>query len=394
MKKKNLLVILLVILITYDNYGQQSTNENRVITPSLPFLLIAADSRSAGMADMGVATSVDAFSQQFNAAKYVFSETKSGIGLAYTPYLRELVNDINIGQLTYFNRINDRSAFAGSLRYFSFGDVELRDDAEQLPRTVGPNNLSFDVSYSLRLSEQFSMAVTGRYIRSDQRIPGLDGDATAANSFAADISAFYQSEEIFYRDFNGRWRAGAAITNIGPKIRFDDAGQENYIPTNLRLGGGFDFILDMSNRIGIYAEFNKLLVPTPPEVLRDEQGNLTEEYLQDLEDYRTGDPFSGMINSFSDAPDGFSEELKEITWALGAEYWFEDAFAFRVGYFHESEEKGFRQYLTLGAGFNFNAITIDASYLFSTAPAVVSPLEGTLRFGLTFNFGEDTYIEY
>jgi hypothetical protein len=279
------------------------------------------------------------------------------------------------------------------LRFFGLGGVELRETADQVPREVEPNELAFDVSYALRLSEQFSMAVTGRYIRSDQRIPGLDGDATAANSFSADISAFYQSEEIFYRDFNGRWRAGASITNIGPKVRFDDAGDENYLPTNLRLGGGFDFILDMSNRIGIYVEFNKLLVPTPPELFTDENGNLTPESIQALNDYRNGDPFSGMINSFSDAPDGFSEELQEITWAVGTEYWFEDAFAFRLGYFHESEEKGFRQFLTLGAGFRYNAIAIDASYLFSTTQ-VNNPLEGTLRFGLTFNFGADTYIEY
>jgi len=390
MKKVHLLV-LISILGCFKTVEAQ--DDRRVITTAVPFLLIAADSRSNGLGDQGIATPVDAFSQQWNPAKFAFSETKSGIGLAYTPYLRELVSDINLAQLTYFNRINDRSSFSGSLRFFGLGGVELREDADQLPREVEPNELALDVSYALRLSEQFSMAVTGRYIRSDQRIPGLNGDATAANSFSADISAFYQSEEIFYRDFNGRWRAGASITNIGPKVKFDDAGDENYLPTNLRLGGGFDFILDMSSRIGIYAEFNKLLVPTPPEVFRDEDGNLTPESIIALNDYRNGDPFSGMIKSFSDAPDGFSEELQEITWAVGAEYWFEDAFAFRLGYFHESEEKGFRQFFTLGAGFRYNAIAIDASYLFSTTP-VNNPLEGTLRFGLTFNFGEDTYIEY
>ncbi len=238
------------------------------------------------------------------------------------------------------------------------------------------------------------MAVTGRYIRSDQRIPSeFGGDATAANSFAADISAFYQGEEQFYNNFNGRWRFGAAIQNIGPKMKFDDLGDENFIPTNLKLGGGFDFILDPSNTVGVYAEFNKLLVPTPPELFEDENGNLTEESLTAIQDYRNGDPFSGIFNSFTDAPDGFSEELKEITWALGAEYWYEDSFAFRLGYFNESEEKGFRQFVTLGAGFKYSSINIDASYLFSTTP-VQNPLEGTLRFSITFNIGPGTYIEY
>ncbi len=391
---KKIHVLLIISLIGCFNHLNAQEDNRRVITTAVPFLLIAADARASGMGDMGVATPVDAFSQQWNPAKFVFSETKSGVGLAYTPYLRELVSDINLGQLTYFNRINDRSAFAGSLRFFGLGGVELRETADQVPREVEPNELAFDLSYALRLSEQFSMAVTGRYIRSDQRIPGFNGDATAANSFSADISAFYQSEEQFYNSFNGRWRFGAAISNIGPKIRFDDAGDENYLPTNLRLGGGFDFILDVSNRVGVYAEFNKLLVPTPPALEIDEQtGQLTPESQIALNDYRNGDPFSGIVNSFSDAPDGFSEELQEITWAIGAEYWFEDSFAFRLGYFNESEEKGFRQYLTLGAGFNFNAITIDASYLFSTTP-VQNPLEGTLRFSLTFNIGEGTYIEY
>lgn len=365
----------------------------RPITTAVPSLLIAADARSSGLGDMGIATSVDAFSQQWNPAKFAFSETKSGIGLGYTPYLRELVTDINLGQLSYFNRINERSSFSGSLRFFSLGEIELRDSADQVAQIENPNEFYFDASYALRLSEQFSMAVTGRFISSNLVVSGTGADATAANTFAADISGFYQGEEQFYRNFNGRWRFGGAIQNIGPKMKYDDIGQENYLPTNLKLGAGFDFILDPSNTIGVYAEFNKLLVPTPPEVFEDENGNLTPESLQALEDYRNGDPFSGIFKSFSDAPDGFSEELKEITWALGAEYWYEDSFAFRLGYFHESEEKGFRQFVTLGAGFRYSSINIDASYLFSTTP-VQNPLEGTLRFSITFNIGPGTYIEY
>ena len=297
-----------------------------------------------------------------------------------------MVTDINLGQLSYFNRINQRSAFAGSIRFFGLGGVELRETADQVPREVEPNEFAADISYALRLNENFSMAVTGRFIRSDQKIPGFNGDASAANTFGADISAFYRGEEKFYNNFNGRWRFGAAIQNIGPKIKFDDAGQENFLPTNLKFGAGHDFILDPSNTIGLYAEFNKLLVPTPS----DSNGDGT---INQQDDFASEGEFSAIFNSFSDAPDGFSEELKEVTWALGAEYWYEDSFAFRLGYFNESEDKGFRQFMTVGAGFRYTSINIDASYLFSTTP-VQNPLEGTLRFSITFNIGPNTYIEY
>lgn len=392
MKYIKLLFVLTLILKAFNLFSQ--IEPVRPITTGVPFLLIPADARSSGMGDMGVATPVDAFSQQWNPAKYAFSETKSGIGLAYTPYLRELVTDINLGQLTYFNRISDRDAFAASIRFFGLGGVELRQTAGQLPREVEPNEFAVDLSYSLRLSEEFSMAVTGRFINSDLRIESENTDASAAATFGADISAFYRGEEKFYNNFNGRWRFGASISNIGPKLKYDEAGDENYLPTNLRLGGGFDFILDPSNRIGVYLEVNKLLVPTPPRIIRDEDTNqITTESLTALNEYRNGDPFEGIINSFSDAPDGFSEELKEVIWSIGTEYWFEDSFAFRLGYFNESQEKGFRKFVTLGFGFNFSSINIDASYLFSTTP-VQNPLEGTLRFGITFNIGPGTYIEY
>ena len=384
---------LLLLIIFCASKSVHAQDDRRPITTGVPILLIAADARASGMGDMGVATPVDAFSQQWNAAKYVFSEVKTGVGLSYTPYLRELVNDINLANLVYFNRINERSAFAASLRYFALGEVELRETADQVPRIASPNEFALDLSYSLRLSEQFSMAVTGRYINSQLRIPTGIAEANGASSFGADISMFYRSEEKFYKDFNGRWRGGLAISNIGPKIKYDDAGQENFLPTNFKAGAGFDFILDASNTIGVHLEFNKLLVPTPPAFQIDEAGNLTPESRQAFLDYNRQNEFEGIFSSFSDAPDGFSEELKEITWALGAEYWFEDSFAARLGYFNESEEKGFRQFVTMGLGFKFNAIVIDASYLFSTT-TVQKPLEGTLRFGLTFNIGDNTYIEY
>jgi hypothetical protein len=388
--KPYLLILLLSLLCSKNSFSQDN---RRVITTGIPFLLIAADARSSGLGDQGVATRVDAFSQQWNPAKYAFSKTKSGIGLSYTPYLRELVNDINIGNLAYFNRIDERSAFAASIRYFALGEVELRSTAQQVPRIASPNEFAVDLSYSLRLSEVFSMAVTGRYINSNLRIPTGIADASAASSFGADISMFYRSEEKFYKDFNGRWRGGLSISNIGPKIKYDDVGQENFLPTNFRAGAGFDFILDASNTIGVHLEVNKLLVPTPPAFDTDGSGNLTPEGQQAFLDYTRENEFGAIFSSWGDAPDGISEELKEITWALGAEYWFEDSFALRLGYFNESQDKGFRKFVTMGAGFKYSTINIDASYLFSTS-TVQNPLEGTLRFGVTFNIGDKAYIEY
>ena len=354
----------------------------RPITTAVPFLLIPGDARSAGLGDQGVATPVDAYSQFWNPAKYAFSENKQGFGFGYTPYLRELADDINLGVLTYYNRINERSAFSGGLRYFGLGEVLLRQTADQQPNTVEPNELALDFSYSLRLDEQFSMAVTGRYIRSDLRIPDGIGSAEAANTFAADIAAYYQGKEKFYETFSGRWRAGAMISNIGPKISYDDGGSDNFIPTNFKIGGGFDFIFDQANKIGVYLEANKLLVPTPP------------ENPEDFQSYYNQSEFGAIFSSWTDAPGGFSEEFKEITWSLGAEYWYEDSFALRLGYFYEAPEKGFRQFATLGFGFKYSQVMIDASYLFSTAQGVQNPLEGTLRFSLSFLLGEKSYVEF
>ena len=384
---KNVLFLLISLLLLAENSLAQNEIPPQPITTGVPFLLIAADARAGGMGDIGVATSADAFSQQWNPSKYAFSINQSGFGVTYTPYLSSLVNDIFLGNLTYFNRINERSAFAGSFRYFSLGEIELRDTFDQEPLIQSPNEFTFDMTYALRLSDRFSMAVTGRYLRSDLRIQASTEDASAASSFAVDISGYYQSEEISMSDFNGRWRGGFNISNIGPKIKYDEVGQENFLPTKLGLGAGFDFILDQYNTIGANLEFNKLLVPTP----RDFNGDGVLD-AEDADQYNNISFISGMFSSFGDAPGGFSEELSEFTWALGVEYWYQDVFALRTGYFNESEDKGSRKFLSLGAGFKYTSINIDLSYLFSTS-RVRSPLEGTLRFGLTFNLG-DTYTEY
>src|SRR5690554_3615981 len=390
---KKVIIPILLGLFAFQAHSQETIitpngNDSRVITTGVPFVLIAADPRAAGMGDIGVTTSADAFSQQWNPAKYAFSIPKQGIGVTYTPYLSKLVNDIFLGNITYYNRINERSAVGASFRYFNTGEIELRETADDPGRIVKPNEMLFDVSYSLRLSERFAMGVAGRYIRSDLKIPTPVGDdANAASTFAVDIAGYYQSEEIPYNEFDGRWRMGFNISNIGPKLKYDASGQENNIPTNLALGGGFDFILDEYNKVGVSAEFNKLLVPTPQDFNGDGKIDATDD-----QEYQDISFFSGIFKSFGDAPDGFSEELKEVTWALGAEYWYQDVFALRAGYFNESEEKGSRKFASFGAGFRYTAINIDISYLFSTSK-VASPLEGTLRFGLTFNFG-DNYDEY
>jgi len=390
---KKIFLLFVVVTFAVPSLSKAQDNDTRVITTALPFLRIAGDPRAAGMGDMGVATSPDAWSQQWNPAKYAFSTRQHKFGVAYTPYLGNLVDDIAIAQLVYSNRINEQSAFAGSLRYFSLGSITLRQDAADPGREENPNEFVLDGTYSLKLSEQFAMAVTGRFLRSDLRIQGVDSDATAANSFGVDVSGYYQSEEEAYDNFNGRWRGGFNISNIGPKVSYDAGGQENFIPTNMALGGGFDFILnDGFSKIGVTAEVNKLLVPTPP--IRedgDANGNGTpREIIAGQDDDVTF--ITGMFQSFGDAPGGFSEELREFTWALGAEYTYNDAFALRLGYFNEADDKGARKFLALGTGFEFSQINIDLSYLFSTS-RVNSPLEGTLRFGLTFNFG-DEFTEY
>ncbi|MFD2891147.1 type IX secretion system outer membrane channel protein PorV [Flavobacterium chuncheonense] len=387
--------IALLLTLTVLSQFVKAQEVDRVITTGVPFLLIAADARSAGMGDMGVATSADAYSQQYNPAKFAFSLEQQGISMSYTPYLSSIANDISLGQLSYFNRINERSAFAGSFRYFGLGDIQLTNEIGDELSTVSPNEFALDGSYSLKLSERFAMAVAGRFIRSNLKINDGTTDATAATSFAVDVAAYYQSEEMAFDDFNGRWRAGINLQNLGPKISYDfDENNDNFLPSNLRLGAGFDFIFDDYNKIAVTGEVTKLLVPTPPKVGdEDGDGDVNDDNDKSiaLSNYRSIGWVSGIFKSFGDAPDGFSEELKEFTWALGAEYWYQDSFALRTGYFHESEVKGARKYFTLGAGFKYNIAKIDVSYLFSSSN-VKNPLENTLRFSLTFSFG-DSYDE-
>lgn len=389
-------ILIFAICLFFIQFSKAQENA-RPITTGVPFLMVAADARAAGMADQGVATSTDAFSQQWNPAKYAFSLDKQGFAVSYTPYLTGLVNDISLGQVNYFNRISERSAFAGSLRFFGFGDIELRqsDDPNEVPRIVSPNEFALDGSYALKIDERFSMAVAGRYIRSALRVATEETDASPASSFAVDVAAFYQSEEIAYEDFNGRWRAGWIWQNLGPKISYDDDElSSNFLPANMRIGAGFDFIFDEYNKVALNVEFAKLLVPTP-QLAKDLDGDgeiSADERSQARDDYRKIGWFEGIFKSFGDAPGGFSEELKEFTYSIGSEYVYQDSFALRAGYFNESPLKGARKFFSLGAGFKYNVVKIDVSYLFS-ASKVRNPLENTLRFSLSFAFG-DKYDEY
>jgi hypothetical protein len=374
---KKIALALLGILIAIPSIKAQ--DELNPITTAAPFLLIVPDARAGGMGDVGVATTPDAYSQHHNPSQYAFLNSQFSMGVNYTPWMRELVNDVFLGGVSFGNRINDRSAWAASMKYFTLGEIQLTDGAGNEIGKEKPNELSLDGTYALKLNETFALGVTMRYIRSDFALKVDNSQLKTVNTFAVDISGYFQSEENNYGDFNGRFRGGFNISNLGPKVSYTEGGRENFIPTNLKLGGGFDFILDDYNTISTTLEFTKLLVPTPP--LRDPvTGEITEGKDDNVEF------FKGLFQSFGDAPGGGSEELKEFTWALGVEYMYNNAFALRTGYFNESEFKGGRKYFTLGAGFKFKSTNLDISYLFNSSD-VNNPLENTLRFSLAFDFG-------
>ncbi len=381
MKKISLIAIATVLGI-FSSYAQDEVNP---ITTAAPFLLIAPDARAGGLADMGGATSSDVSSLHYNAAKYAFSESEWQIGLNYTPWLRNLTNDVSLTSLFVSNKINERSAWATSLTYFSLGSIELTDGSGISLGSENPNEFAIDGAYSLKLSEVISMAVGLRFIHSDLAVRVDNSEIQTVNTFAVDVSMFYQSEEKSYGDFNGRWRAGVNLSNIGPKVELVLGGDESFIPTNLKLGGGFDFILDNANTITAGLELNKLLVPTPP--IRD---NATGEIIAGKDD--NVNFLTGMVQSWYDAPRGFEEEMEEFIWQASAEYLYNDVFSVRAGYFHESANKGNRQFFTVGTGFKFRSTTLDISYLIN-ASDVNNPLESTLRFSLTINLG-DSYAYF
>lgn len=370
---------------------------NPAITTGVAFLTITPDARSGALGDMGVATTADGFSQFYNPAKYVFAEKQQGFAMSYTPYMSNIASDISLMGVSYYNRFNERSAVGASLRYFTLGEISLTDNVGYPLGTEKPNEFSFDISYTIKLSDHFALAVAGRYISSNLKL--RDATESVANTFAVDVAGFYESDRMQFDTYEGRLRAGFNFQNMGPKINYTDLQSAvSNIPTTLRLGLGYDFILDSYNTVSVYGETTKLLVPSnlqPTFIDYDGNGELNGETENNSidnrrQEYRDIGWFSGMFKSFGDAPGGFSEEMREFTWALGAEYWYQDSFAFRLGYFNEAEDKGARKYATLGAGFKYNIVNIDVSYLFATGK-VQNPLENTLRFSLTFNFGKDYY---
>ena len=392
MKKLVICLLFSVLFLTQKYSAQTEINVDRVgsITTAAPFLLIPPDSRSGGMGDVGVATTADAYSLFHNPSKIVFSDRQVKAGISYSPWLSELTNDIFIGSMSYINRFSENSAWGAEFRYFSLGQIDLTDNGGNDLGSVNPNEFVFTGSYALKLSETFSIGVGLKYLRSNLTFNGTEGNAIQPiNSFGVDISGYYQSFEEFYGSFSGRYRFGFNITNVGPKVNYTlDENNESFIPTNLKLGGGFEFILDDYNSINTTLEFTKLLVPTPPirQVGDSEDGEFQDGDIISGQDDNVG-WISGIFQSFGDAPDGFSEELSEFTYALGVEYLYNNAFALRGGYFHESENKGNRQYFTLGAGFQTNALNVDLSYLIN-ASDVNNPLDTSLRFSLSFDLGE------
>ena len=374
--KKTAIFTLLVFAVFSNLNAQEQPNP---ITTAAPFLLIAPDARAGGMGDIGVATSADAFSQHWNASKYAFMPSQFSVGVFYTPWLKELTNDVFLGGFNFANRINERSSWSAGLNYFNLGQIDLTDSNGFPTGTEKLNEFSLDGAYSLKLSEQYAMGITLRYVRSDLGIESANTTINPVNTFTVDISGYFQSEEQSYGDFNGVWRGGFNISNLGPKVSYSNDGEENFMPTNFKLGGGFDFILDTYNKVSLNLELNKLLVPTPSVSVNDDG---EPPYRQEDVSF-----IGGMFKSFGDAPGGFSEELKEFTWGLGAEYMYDNSFAIRAGYFNESDIKGARKYFTIGSGFKFKSSRLDISYLFN-ASDINNPLENTLRFSLSFDFGE------
>ena len=338
---------------------------------------IAPDARSAGMGDVGAATDPDAVSQYWNPAKYPFCISRAGVALNYTPWLRQLVSDMDLAYLAGYYRIGDYSAISGSLRYFSLGEVFTSNGDNAM--TINPYEMSLDVAYSMMLSEKFSIAAGVRWIYSDLTYDYTE-DTSPGSAFAADLSCYYQ-DYINLGQRECQLGLGLNISNIGSKITFGGTDRSEFIPTNLRLGTSLMIPVNEYNRFTIALDANKLLVPTYPKRGDDEDAGTYDDRIQ--KEYYDVSSISGIFKSFGDAPNGFKEELEEVQWSLGAEYVYNDQFSLRAGYHHEAENKGNRKYFTVGAGFKMSVFSLDAGYVIATAKS--NPLDQTLRFSLTFD---------
>ena len=357
--------------------AQDKQNMFNPVNFGVTSLAIAPDARAGAMGDVGAATEADANSQYWNPAKYPFNIARAGVSASYTPWLRKLVNDINLANLAGFYRIGDYSALSASLRYFSLGEVFLSEDDDAM--SISPYEFSFDLGYSRMLSECFSMGVALRFIYSDITYD-YTAESSAGKAFAADI-AMYRNGYFMMGNRECRLAWGLNINNIGSKISYGGDDNAEFIPTNLRLGINLTIPFNDYNRFSISADANRLLVPTYP---KQKEGESEEEYTDRVQrEYYDVSPISGIFKSFGDAPNGFKEEMQEIQWSLGMEYTYNDRFSLRAGYHHEAANKGNRKYFTAGAGFHMSIFTIDAAYVFSTSQS--NPLDQTMRFTLGFD---------
>jgi len=420
--KKILLALGIFSLLAFKSFGQdgdcagvisgQDCLESNAITTAVPFLLIAPDTRSAAMGDAGVALSPDANAQHWNASKLAFSEDEMGVSLSYSPWLRQLVDDMSLSYLSWFMKLNNSSAIGASLRYFTLGDIIFTDNNGNTIRPFRPNEFAVDVSYSFKLSERFSGGITARWINSNLT-GGVNvggADSRAANAFAVDLSGYYVNDDMSLGDKDAELAFGFNISNIGNKVSYTNTAQRDFLPINLRLGAAYTIELDQFNSLTFIYDANKLLVPTPP--IYDSPGD--PGYTGDPNFIIAGkDPdvgvAAGMFGSFADAPgvpirddngviqrnpdntaqiesgSVFREELREINHSFGLEYWYDNQLAVRGGYFHEHPTKGNRQYFSMGIGARWKMLGLDISYLIPTEQR--NPLANTLRFGLSLDFG-------
>lgn len=387
---KKILLLIAIILIS-NNIFAQLDNDNleidqlsgkvtdgaRIISTGVPLLIIAPDARSGAMGDVGAASTPDANSVHWNAAKLAFMENNAGVSFTYSPWLRELVSDIELLYLGGYYKLNERSTLGASLTYFSLGSIDFFDQEGMATGTYKPNEFAMDLAYTMKLNENFAISLTGRYIRSDLTQGQNVGTTSthAANAGAADLGLYYQ--KAIKAEKPSEYALGLQISNLGSKISYSDNMDSEFLPANLRIGGRYSMDLDQFNKISLMMDFNKLLVPTPP--VYDTLGHI----------FAGMDPnvgvFQGAIQSFYDAPNGFKEEIQEISLSVGAEYWYNKVLALRAGYFYEAKNKGARQYLTLGAGIKYNVMGLDISYLIATGQLNNNPLKNTLRVGLNFD---------
>ena len=370
-----------------DEIGRNNLN---TITTAVPFLLISPDSRAGGMGDVGVATSPDANSLHWNPAKYSFIDEDMGFAVSYVPWLRELVPDINLSYISGYKKLNKNDVIAMELRYFTLGDITFTDVIGNNLGQYKPNEFAIGSSYSRKLSDQFSLAISGRYIYSNltggQSAGGIA--TNAGQSIAADVAGYYV-KDIRIAKKDAELALGANISNIGNKISYTETSTRDFIPINLRLGAAVNTDFDEYNKISFAFDLNKLLVPTPP---------MYNDSISDQIDLGK-DPnvsvVSGIFQSFGDAPGGFNEEIREINFSLGTEYWYNNQFAIRAGYFNEHNTKGGRKFFTFGSGVKYNVFALDFSYLINASRAINgnNPLANTMRFTLTFDFGQMQNIQ-